>query len=622
MKSSRLISFILTVIMLMTIITTAGARSPELPVIYLQQNAPSNVQSAASTLAALIGKAAGTAPEVTTALPADGAYVISVGETDLYAPDLSKKPADSYVIKTTAKGAAVVGSDIAGLMHGIYDFADRFAGINIFTYDGTVAYNGSPLSLPESVDIEYAPAFEMRMTDWGRASQDFSLANTQNGGIYTWIDNKFGGTVNYLGGFCHTMATYFCARSKYFESHPEYYALRDGKRDPSQLCLTNEDVYRIVRDEVLDLLSRQHDPNAALQIVSLTQDDNQKYCLCDKCKALNDANGSPAGTMITFVNRVAADVAAAGYDNVVIDTFAYQYTRKTPTAVVPAPNVCVRLCSIECCFSHPLDDPDCKDNVSFMQDLKNWNAICDRLYIWDYTTNYAHTFGYFPDFGVLQRNMQVFAENGVKGVYEEGNYYIANNNTEFGELRAYLLSRLMRDPYCDYSAEMDRFLDYYYGKGGKYIREFIDYTSDTAAKDHLHIYDSMSDSLSFTPKEIRQLDAMWNMAEALTRDEFALKNIRKSRLCWRYYEACAGVGEYSGAAAGSDARIQLFKDIAATNPKQISEGTKWRTPRLNYEYFPADKWFDVSDNVFEKIRDAFVSYIDLFKRIFVSICAK
>ena len=39
---------------------------------------------------------------------------------------------------------------------------------------------------------------------------------------------------------------------------------------------------------------------------------------CEKCKAIDDANGSHAGTMITFVNTIAERVKATGkYDNVI-----------------------------------------------------------------------------------------------------------------------------------------------------------------------------------------------------------------------------------------------------------------------------------------------------------------
>ena len=92
---------------------------------------------------------------------------------------------------------------------------------------------------------------------------------------------------------------------------------------------------KVVREEVLRLLKHMHDPTADLQIISLSQADNPVYCECDACKALDDANGSHAGTLITFVNRIARDVKEAGYDNVEIDTLAYMHTRKAPSAVVP-----------------------------------------------------------------------------------------------------------------------------------------------------------------------------------------------------------------------------------------------------------------------------------------------
>ena len=36
----------------------------------------------------------------------------------------------------------------------------------------------------------------------------------------------------------------------FYEKNPEYYALRGNKRLPTQLCLTNPDVLKIVKDSV------------------------------------------------------------------------------------------------------------------------------------------------------------------------------------------------------------------------------------------------------------------------------------------------------------------------------------------------------------------------------------
>ncbi|MBQ7637436.1 MAG: DUF4838 domain-containing protein, partial [Clostridia bacterium] len=388
-----------------------------------------------------------------------------------------------------------------------------------------------------------------------------------------------------------------------------------------QLCLTNEDVYRIVEQEVLDMLSREHDPDASLQILSLTQNDNQSFCECPACKALDEENGSHAGTMLTFVNRIARSVAAAGYDNVVIDTFAYQYTRNAPTKVKPEQNVCVRLCSIECCFSHPLDDPDCRENADFMRDLRDWSKLTDRLYIWDYTTNYAHTVCPFPDFGVLQRNIQIFYENHAKGIYEEGNYYVDSCDAEFGELRAYLISKLLQDPYCDYYAEMNGFLKAYYGDGWQALRYYIDLTSKAAARTHVDIYERELETLAFLPGETAYADILWETAKKKAEGE-KLEHVLRSELSWRYWKASAGVGEYSNMFRAVDERRRLMADfekygitVMGEGGLMHGEGTKDGLNPL-YMYVPTRYWYDSMDSMslIERIKFIISRNVDLIHR--------
>jgi len=139
-----------------------------------------------------------------------------------------------------------------------------------------------------------------------------------------------------------------------------------------------------------------------------------------ECKALDALEGSQSGTMIHFVNAV-AEAIEDEFPDVFIDTFAYWYSRKPPKFVKPRDNVIVRLCSIECCFAHPLNDPACAVNVPFAHDIKKWSSIAKNLYIWDYTTNFSAYNVIFPNFGVLQKNMQFFLENNAIGVFAQGN---------------------------------------------------------------------------------------------------------------------------------------------------------------------------------------------------------
>ena len=335
-------------------------------------------------------------------------------------------PDNGYIIETSEEEVSIKGNGTRGVIHGVYAFLEKYCDCNWFTSTLYSIPKNESLVIPAGEKTEYKPFFEYTDTDWvSPRDVEYSLANGLNGNPYRKIPDELGGTVEYISNFCHTLASQFCSKDTYFETNPEYFALHNGKRQDEQLCLTNEDVYNLILGEVMALLKEKHDPRKSLQIISLTQGDsgeNAKMCQCDNCKKIDEENGSYAGTMITFVNRIAREVKAAGYDNVAIDTFAYRYTRKAPSKVVPEENVIVRLCTIECCFSHALDDATCEENVELMSDLSEWSKICKRIYVWDYTTNYAHTLGIFPDFGVIQRNIQVFYENNVVGVYEEGNY--------------------------------------------------------------------------------------------------------------------------------------------------------------------------------------------------------
>lgn len=451
-------------------------------------------------------------------------------------------PDNGYVIETGENSVSVLGNGTRGVIHGVYAFLEKYCDCRWFTSTLYSIPENRELVIPAGEKTEYKPFFEYTDTDWKSPRDvEYSLANGLNGSPYRTIPDELGGTVEYISAFCHTFGSQFCSKDTYFESNPEYFALHNGIRQNEQLCLTNEDVYNLVLGEVMALLKERHDPEKSLQIISLTQADSgpdAKMCQCSNCKAIDDENGSYSGTMITFVNRIARAVREAGYDNVAIDTFAYRYTREAPSKVVPEDNVIVRLCTIECCFAHALDDANCSENVSLMADLKAWSKICNRIYVWDYATNYAHTLGIFPDFGVLQRNVQVFYENNVVGLYEEGNYYMEQCDGEFGELRAYLLSKLMQNPYMDYSACMNGFLEAYYGKGFMNIRQFIDMTVEKAVAEnkHLKIYDLMEDTLDFSAEDIAKADELWANAKNEAETDGHLENIKRSEICWRYWK--------------------------------------------------------------------------------------
>ena len=463
---------------------------------------------------------------------------IAVGETNRAAFDASELPNGGYRLAFSGDTLCILGAGERGALNGVYAFLREYCGCRWYAPEEIVIPKTHTLSVPQTLDVTYTPYFEYTYTDWfNSADREYLLATGQTG------------NASYIYGFCHTLSTLYCARDKYFDEHPEYFALHDGQRSPNQLCLTNPETLRIVTQEVLDVLhSSRYDPDADLQILSLTQDDNSDYCECDACKALDEANGSHAGSNLTFANAVADAVREAGYDNVAIDTFAYRYTRTPPKQVVPRDNVIVRLCSIECCFCHTLDDEKCRENRAFMQDLRDWGRICRRIYIWDYTNNYWEYNCIYPDFGVLQRNVQLFYENGAKGIFEEGNG-TPGLDAEFGALRCYLLAQLMQNPYLDYDTQMQSFLRGFYGEGGDALYRFLIRTMEKAGASyvkHLGTFPDSTDTLTrFTERDVAACDALWHQAKEKTKDTAYYDRVERSELCWRYWKCSNRKGEYS-----------------------------------------------------------------------------
>ena len=531
---------------------------------------------------------------ITDEQPFDG-FKFCVGATSVYdtAEDLKDKAADSYVIAPFANGLAIFGAGTRGTLYGVHTFLEDFCGYKCYGWYPVMVMTSDTMTLPDK-KIVYEPFFEYRNTDWRSGWMAiYSIAHKLNGAYQTDAPEQ-GGNIPYLGDSGnHTLSTVFCSADKYYESHPEYFALHDGERVPGQLCLTNESVYEIVLEEVLDVLETEHDSKADLQIISLSQADNLDYCECERCRALDDANGSHAGSLITFVNRIAAAVASEKeeYRNVAFDTLAYTYTRKAPSQVKPADNVIVRLCTFECCFSHALDDPGCERNRELMADLEEWSGICGRIYIWDYTTNFAYTLGIFPDFDTLQKNMQCFYRYGVKGVYEEGNYYVDRCDTEFGELRTYLIAELMEDPYCNYNAKMLEFCAHYYGEGGEYVKEIIDELT-ACVKGHMDIYCRMGDTFLIDEEEAEKIDRLWALAESASDgSDDAMEALERSKLSWRYVKAVLGLREFGGTIdENRDAREALYDDLIAHDVRMIDEWTWIEEDFSEYELIPVEEW--------------------------------
>ena len=461
------------------------------------------------------------------------------------AKDCEDLGAEGISIKAKNDFIDITGGYPRGVIYAVYEFLERL-GCRWLSCEVSNIPKRSRLHFSET-DYTYVPPLEYRdIINYDISLGSYGVRNKYNGQFIN-ASSVQGGKITYYP-FVHTFDT-LMSPEEFFEEHPEYFSMVDGKRvnertdwgSRTQLCLTNPDVKRICAERV-DAWITEH-PEAT--IFSVSQNDWYNPCDCPECAKLNEEEGSRSGPLIHFVNYI-ADSVSKKHPNVVIDTLAYQWTRKAPKHVKPLPNVCVRLCSIECCFAHPLRT--CEADMgffnkaeklqTFQQDLEEWAKISDRLYIWDYVVNFDHYLAPFPNFYVLKDNINYLVENNVKGIFEEACPAYAHSGQEFGEMRSWVLGKLLWNPSLDTDELVHEFIAGYFKSASDPVREYFHLIHDAAAADkelHFGII-RLPEKRYITPEIICKSKKLFEKAESLADCDDVLKRVRIAGLGIRYYE--------------------------------------------------------------------------------------
>lgn len=409
--------------------------------ICITSDASDDVRYAASELQKYINKITGISLQI------NGAK--SIGNKIMINDCFEDAPNGSFKIHAIGDSILKIEGSGRGVVYAIYDFLE---------YLGCRYYDANALLIPQlsqiKVDTNYnkiwKPIFSTR---------DVYYASTRDSLYIDWHrqNHSTNGRRKEWGLWVHTLPGLLSA-DEYFKDHPEYFAMRNGKRVATQLCLSNPEVLTIVASNLKKLI----DKSPSIKYWSVSQGDNLAYCECDKCSAMNTIDGSPTGSVIQFTNMV-----ADRFPNKVISTLAYQYSQKPPVVTKPRSNVNIMLCAVDCDRSKPILSDT---TTSFVRDLDGWSAICNDITIWDYVINYSCLVSPYPNLQTLQPNIKLFASKNVTDVFEQGNN---ERGGEFASLRSYLLCKLLIEPDCSVDSLITDFCNGYYGNAGIYIKKYI-----------------------------------------------------------------------------------------------------------------------------------------------------
>lgn len=398
------------------------------------------------------------------------------GETDPQA-------ADACCVRRKADRLYLWGQGPRGALNAVYAYLQDVLGFRWLTAAVEIVPPlEQPAGLPPELDVWQQPAFALRDVGYREAMQVPWSARLRLNGEFCARGRgpAWGGGMRYTH-FVHTFYD-LVPPARYFDSHPEYFALVDGRRREAlaQLCLTNPDIVGIAAAAVREWFRLE--PEAS--IASVSQNDWLGACECDRCRAVVAREGSQVGPVLHFANAVAREVARTHPDRL-IDTLAYWYTEDPPRQLRPEPNVAVRLCHMSpSCESHPV--AGCARNAPFAARLEAWARIAPRLHIWDYHTNFAHLLMPFPNFAAIADDLALFRRRGVESVFCQGDLEEGGGG-EWAELRAYYLARLLWDTALEPETLVDEFLRGVFPHAHGPVRSYFDGIQARAADPERHL---------------------------------------------------------------------------------------------------------------------------------------
>ena len=360
-----------------------------------------------------------------------------------------------WQVKSVPGGVELSGGGPRGVLYAVWHYLEDVCGVRWWNpWESTIPARDK---LPaENLNLSGTPAFEIRdiysvyANDEGRFASRMRLTHDGD----SRISAEYGGSPSSGPPYtCHTFRMYIPERL--FKTHPEWFSLVDGKRIPDgQLCLSN--------------------PQLRAEIVR-----RMKQFIAEGKRARE--GGAQSGVMLDFVNEI-AEAVEKEYPEILISTFAYQYTEQVPSSVRPRDNVMVVLCDT---LGNACSPTSPRNNAYFYNLLKKWSAIARHIKIWDYAVTYQMPNEMpYPGEYAYADDLKLFRTARVQGVFTELEYPITADVRDY---KIYLRAKLLENPSADFRQISETFRNGFYGAAGNLFREYRELLRKAAEKTRPHI---------------------------------------------------------------------------------------------------------------------------------------
>ena len=244
-----------------------------------------------------------------------------------------------------------------------------------------------------------------------------------------WSDAPYG----FIQIMCGHSFNFWVPANEYFETHPEYYSLIDGKRSParagSQLTLGNPEVIDLIVKRMLTYLDKYPEMKClAFGYNDAAGGKNPFGWGEDPLDlALDSPNdlpkpGSKRGRTwstryIKAANQVAERVCKV-HPKVQIGVYAYHHCMLPPPDCPVHPNLLVQFAPMYMCQSHAVNDPNCRRNRYIHECLSGWAKKTSNIYVREYYSGFNHHFPLATP-SIIKKNLMCYRDLGIAGFSPE-----------------------------------------------------------------------------------------------------------------------------------------------------------------------------------------------------------
>ncbi len=465
----------------------SGEASANATVIVLPDDASATLRRTADEVAAYLSRMTGVRPDVVPEQQASAKPRIDIGRTrhaQKYLPDDLLLEDERIVVRSVPDGIVICGGSDRGTMYAAYRFLEAL-GCRWLTPEPEHEQVPQIAAItPDNLNIDKRPAFSWRLfksfspqlEQWGMKMGFNGLYPPQlaavNGGSYYWPRDVHD---------VHTFAQIMPA-SRYFDDHPEWYSMLDGKRVAatigSQLCVSSQQLIEEFSANVI----RVFDADLNAKFLSISPNDGYGWCECAECRGLDQRlsggrttrQGLAEGQVFVgdrvfwFANEVAQRVSRKHPDRKLLVLSYINYT-EPPDTIRPADSLVPFICHYAPAdYSRPVADSSSTANRQFDELLHRWLDITPDVMLYGYVSKSMWWRLPRPVLEPMCADLKYYHQLGVH------RYYCQSSLSDWaldGPLY-YVIARLLWEPAADPQAIADEWTQNMFGPAAAEMKTY------------------------------------------------------------------------------------------------------------------------------------------------------